>query len=120
MAKRSFVAAKRDTVKRFLRAYSEAIHEFKSNKDKALKVYADRLKQKDLNVLDDTYRFYAPRFSSPPRVDRSGINNALDLVRQGSEVKGDVNLSAFIDESILDELEREEFYKKLGEARAKK
>jgi len=120
MTKRSFVATKRDTVKRFLRAYSEAIYEFKTNKDKGLKVYADRLKQKDLNVLDDTYRFYAPKFALPPRVDRSGINNALDLVRQGSDVKGEVNLVPFIDESVIDELEREGFYKKLGEARGKK
>lgn len=120
MAKRSFVAAKRDTVKRFLRAYSEAIAEFKSNKDKGLKVYADRLKQKDLNVLDETYRFYAPKFASPPRVDRGGVNNALDLVRQAGDVKGEVNLAAFIDESVIDELEREGFYKKLGDARGKK
>jgi NitT/TauT family transport system substrate-binding protein len=120
MTRRSFVAAKRDTVKRFIRAYSEAIYEFKTNKDKALKVYADRLKQKDLTVLDDTYRFYAPKFALPPRVDRSGINNALDLVRQGSEVKGEVNLAAFIDESLIDELEREAFYKRLADARGKK
>ncbi len=120
MVKRSFVSAKRDTVKRFIRAYSEAIYEFKINKGKALKVYADRLKQKDLSVLDDTYRFYAPKFSFPPRVDRSGINNALDLVRQTSDVKGEVNLTAFIDESMIDELEREGFYNKLVEARAKK
>lgn len=120
MVRRTFVASKRETVKRFLRAYSEAILEFKSNKDKALKVYADRLKQKDLNVLDETYRFYAPKFSSPPRVDRSGINNALDLVRQTSDVKNDVNLTAFTDESMIDELEREGFYKKLTDPRAKK
>jgi NitT/TauT family transport system substrate-binding protein len=120
MVKRSFVAAKRETVKRFIRAYSEAIYEFKTNKEKALKVYADRLKQKDLTELEDTYRFYAPKFTLPPRVDRSGINNALDLVRQGSEAKGDVNLAPFIDESMIDELERDGFYKKLTDPRAKK
>ena len=120
MVKCSFVSAKRETVKRFIRAYSEAIYEFKANKDKALKVYADRLKQKDLIVLEDTYRFYAPKFALPPRVDRNGVNNALDLVRQGSEVKADVNLAPFIDESMIDELEREGFYKKLTDLRAKK
>lgn len=120
MVKRSFVAARRDTVKRFVRAYSEAIYEFKTNKEKALKVYADRLKQKDLNVLDDTYRFYAPKFALPPRLDRSGINNALDLVRQSSEIKGEINLGSFVDETMIDELEREGFYKKLTDPRAKK
>jgi NitT/TauT family transport system substrate-binding protein len=120
MVRRSFLASKRDTVKRFVRAYSEGIYEFKTNKDKAIKVYADRLKQKDLSVLEETHSYYGPKFTFPPRVDRSGLNNALELVRQTSEVKGDVNLGPFIDESIIDELEREGFYKKFADPRAKK
>ena len=71
-------------------------------------------------MLDDTYHFYAPKFALPPRIDRNGVNNALDLVRQTSDVKGDVNLAAFIDESAIDELEREGFYKRLADARGKK
>src|SRR5712691_5378344 len=85
MVRRSFLANKRDTVKRFVRGYSEGIYEFKTNKDKAIKVYANRLKQKDLDILEETYSFYGPKFSFPPRVDRSGIASALDLVRQGVE-----------------------------------
>ena len=120
MVRRSFLANKRDLVKRFLRAYSEAIYEFKTNKEKAIKVYANRLKQKDLTILEDTYAFYGPKFSFPPRVDRGGINNALDLVRQGTEVKGEINLGQFVDESVIDELEREGFFKKLAEQRTRK
>ena len=120
MVKRSLLASKRDTVKRFLRAYSDGIHEFKTNKEKAIKVYANRLKQKDLHVLEETYNYYAPKFSFPPRIDRSGIQNALELVRQSADIKGDVNLAQFVDESVIDELEKEGFYKKLADATAKK
>ena len=120
MVKRSFLASKRDVVKRFLRAYSEGIYEFKTNKEKALKVYANRLKHKDLEVLEDTYRFYGPKFSYPPRLDRSGVNNAFELVRQTAEVKGDFNLGQFADESLIDELEKEGFYKKLPDPKAGK
>jgi NitT/TauT family transport system substrate-binding protein len=120
MVRRSFVSTKRDTVKRFVRAYSEGIYEFKTDKEKAIKVYADRLKQKDLNVLEETYSYYGPKFSFPPRIDRGGLNNALDLVRQTSDVKGEVNLAPFVDESIIDELEREGFYKKFADPRTKK
>jgi NitT/TauT family transport system substrate-binding protein len=120
MVKRSFLASKRDVVKRFLRAYSDGIYEFKTNKEKAIKVYANRLKQKDLEVLEDTYRFYGPKFSYPPRLDRSGVNNAFELVRQTAEVKGDFNLGQFADESLIDELEKEGFYKKLPDSRAGK
>jgi len=120
MVRRSFLANKRDTVKRFVRAYSEAIFEFKTNKEKAIKVYANRLKQKDQTILEETLAFYGPKFSFPPRVDRGGVNNALELVRQGTEIKGEINLSQFADESVIDELEREGFYKKLSDSRTRK
>jgi ABC-type nitrate/sulfonate/bicarbonate transport system substrate-binding protein len=120
MVRRSFLLNKRETVKRFLRAYSEAIFEFKNNKEKAIKVYAHRLKQKDQTILEETLDFYGPKFSFPPRVDRGGVNNALELVRQGAEIKGEVNLSQFADESVIDELEKEGFYKRLVSAGAKK
>ena len=120
MVRRSFMTSKRDTVKRFLRAYSEGIYEFKTQREKAIKVYADRLKQKDLNVLDETYSYYGPKFSFPPRIDRGGLNNALDVVRQTSDLKGDANLTQFVDESVIDELEREGFYKKFADTRGTK
>ena len=120
MVRRTYLASKRDTVKRFIRAYSEGIYEFKTNRDKAIKVYASRLKQKDLSILEETHSFYGPKFSLPPRIERSGIANTLELVRQSSEVKADMNLTGLVDETIIDELEREGFYKKFIDARAKK
>lgn len=102
MVRRSYLASKRDTVKRFIRAYSEGIYEFKTNREKAIKIYASRLKQKDLTILEETHNFYGPNFSLPPRIDRNGIANTL------------------VDESIIDELERDGFYKKFADPKAKK
>jgi len=121
MVRRSFLTNKRETVKRFVRAYSEGIYEFKANKERAIKVYASRrLKQKDLSILEETHSYYGPKFSFPPRVDHSGVNNALELVRQGSEVKGEINLGSFVDESVIDELEREGFFKKFADPKIRK
>jgi ABC-type nitrate/sulfonate/bicarbonate transport system substrate-binding protein len=110
--RRSFLEKNRDTVKRFVRAYSEAIHVFKTDKAKGSAVYTKRLKQQDSKVIEDTYDYFAPKFSFPPRVDRDGIRNALELVTALPEAKGDINLEQFIDESVIDELEREGFFKK--------
>ena len=114
------VAAKWNKVKRFIRAYSEGIFEFKTNRDKAIRIDAQWLKQKDLAVLDEMHQFYGPNFSLPPRIDRNGIANTLDLVRQTSEVKGALNLASFVDESLIDELKRDGYYKKLTDPKAKK
>jgi len=108
----SFLEKNRDTVKRFVRAYSEAIHVFKTDKTKGSAVYTKRLKQQDAKVIEETYDYFAPKFSFPPRVDRDGIRNALELVTALPEAKGDINLEQFIDESVIDELEREGFFKK--------
>ena len=112
--RRSFLEKNRDAVKRFVRAYSEAIYEFKTDKAKALAVYANRLKQQDSKVLDATYDYFAPKFSFPPRVEREGIRNALELVSaRDREAKGEINVEQFIDETLIEELEREGFFKKL-------
>lgn len=112
--RRSFLEKNRDTVKRFVRAYSEAIHRFKTDKEQSMAVYAKRLKQQDRRIIEETYQYYAPRFSFPPRIDRGGIRAALELVSQrDTEAKGEINAEQFIDESVIDELEREGFFKKL-------
>jgi ABC-type nitrate/sulfonate/bicarbonate transport system substrate-binding protein len=112
--RRSYLDKNRETVKRFVRAYSEAIYDFKTDKAKAMAVYANRLKQQDAKVLEATYDYFAPKFSFPPRVERDGIRNALELVSdRDREAKGEINVEQFIDEHLTDELEREGFFKKL-------
>ena len=112
--RRSYLEKNRETVKRFVRAYSEAIYDFKTDKAKAMAVYANRLKQQDSKVLEATYNYFAPKFSFPPRVERDGIRNALDLVSdRDREAKGEINVEQFVDERVTDELEREGFFKKL-------
>ena len=112
--RRSYLEKNRDTVKRFVRAYSEAIYEFKTDKAQAIAVYANRLKQQDAKVLDATYDYFAPKFSFPPRVERDGIRNVLELVSDRDRgAKGEINVEQFIDERVIDELEREGFFKKL-------
>jgi len=48
------------------------------------------------------------------------LNNPLELVRHGAEIRGEVNLSQFADESVIDELEKERFYKRLTSAGSKR
>ncbi len=112
--RRSFLEKNRDTVKRFVRAYSEAIHAFKTDKAKGMAVYTKWLKQPDAKIIEATYDYFAPRFSFPPRIDRDGIRNALELVGdRDREAKRDINVEQFIDESVVNELEQEGFFKKL-------
>jgi ABC-type nitrate/sulfonate/bicarbonate transport system substrate-binding protein len=119
--RRSFLEKNRETVKKFLRAYSEAIYVFKSNKQKAMSVYAGRLKQQGANVIEEAYNYFAPKFSLPPRVDPEGMRIVIEQAAQREpEAKRGFRVEQFVDERITDELEREGFFKKLTEAGSRK
>jgi ABC-type nitrate/sulfonate/bicarbonate transport system substrate-binding protein len=114
--RRSLLEKNREIVKKFVRAYSEAIYVFKSNKQKAMGVYAGRLKQQGSKVIEDAYGYFAPKFSFPPRVDLDGMRIVVEHASQREpEGKRSFRVEQFIDERVTDELEREGFFKKLAE-----
>ena len=113
--RRSVLEKNRDAVKRFLQAYSEGIHQFVTQKDKSLAMLTQRMKQKDPTVVDETYQYFASTFSSPPRMSHEGMRTAIDMLAQRSpEIKFDTNVSKYVDERLLDELDREGFFKKVA------
>jgi len=114
--RRSFLEKNRDVVKRFLQAYSEATYQFMTNKQKALAIYNQRLKQKDASVVKETYKYFAANFSFQPRVSHEGMRIVMEMLAQRSPgTKLDMNIDKYVDERLLDELEREGLFKKISE-----
>jgi NitT/TauT family transport system substrate-binding protein len=114
--RRSFLEKNRDVVKRFLQAYSEGTYQFMTNKQKALALYNQRLKQKDASVVDETYKYFAATFSFPPRVSHEGMRIAIEMLAQRDPAaKLDPNVNKYVDERLLDELEKEGLFKRLSE-----
>src|ERR687888_598667 len=115
VARRSFVEKNRDTVKRWQQAYAEGTYQFINNKDKGLTVLAKRLRLKNPKGIEETYQYFARKFSFPTRVSQAGLRNTLELLSQRSPgAKLDMNVNKYLDESTLDELEREGFFKRLA------
>jgi len=111
--RRSFMGQNRNAVKRFLMAYAEATYQFMTNQEKGISVLKHRLKQDNPKALEETYRYFAPQFSFPTRVSHAGLQNTLELIAKENP-KLDGSLSKYLDESILDELEKEGFFKKVA------
>lgn len=112
--RRPFLEKNRDVVKRFQQAYAEGTYQFMQSKEKGLSVYTRRLKQKNPKALEETYQYFAKSFSFPTRVSQRGLRNTLEVIQQRSpELKASTDLHKYLDESTLDELEREDFFKKL-------
>jgi NitT/TauT family transport system substrate-binding protein len=112
--RRSYLRDNRDTAKRFLKAYAEAVHVIKTDRERTLAVFAKRMRLDDAAILNDTYSYYAPRFSSPPRVNMAGIKDTLDFYAETSPEMRNRKPEEFVDHSLIDELEREGFFKALG------
>jgi ABC-type nitrate/sulfonate/bicarbonate transport system substrate-binding protein len=111
--RRPFLEKNRDVVKRFLMAYAEATYQFKTDKEKGMSVYRHRLKQDNVKALEETYQYFAPKFAFPIRISRDGMRNTLEMmVKENSKI--DPNIDKYIDEGILNELEKEGFFKKLA------
>ena len=112
--KGSFLREDRDRVKRFVRAYSEAVHAIKNDRERTLKVFAKRMRIDDAETLHSTYDYFAPRFSLPPRVDLSGVQDTIRFYAEHNPELKNRTAEEFIDHSLLDEIEKEGFFKKLG------
>ncbi|MBM2803868.1 MAG: hypothetical protein HW419_1761 [Deltaproteobacteria bacterium] len=111
--RRSFLAQNRNVVKRFLMAYAEATYQFKTSKEKGTAIYKHWLKQDNPKVLDVTYEYFAPKFSFPIRVSQDGLKNTIEMLAKDNP-KIDSNVSKYLDESILTELDKEGFFKKVA------
>ena len=112
--KGSFLKENRDVVKRFLRAYSEAIHVIKTQRDKTLTIFAKRMRIDDPETVRSTYEYFAPRFSFPPRVDMAGVQDTLNFYAEQNADFKNHRAEEFVDSSLMDELQKEGFFKKLG------
>lgn len=112
--RRGYLRENRDVVKRFLKAYSEAVYVIKRDRERTSGVFAKRMRLDDPEILNATYNYFAPRFSFPPRVDMAGIKDTLDFYAETSpEIRGR-NPQEFVDHSVLEELEKEGFFKTFG------
>ncbi|HVO95517.1 MAG TPA: ABC transporter substrate-binding protein [Terriglobales bacterium] len=115
IARRSYVEKNRDTVKRFQQAYAEGVYQFMNNKEKGLAVLGKWLRYRNPKTIEDTYNYFAKSFAFPTRVSLEGLRNTLEIIGQRNPaLKVDMNVNRYLDESSVDELEREGFFKRLA------
>jgi ABC-type nitrate/sulfonate/bicarbonate transport system substrate-binding protein len=110
--RRSFLEKNRETVKRFLKAYSEAVYQFNNDKKLGIATYAKWLKEENAKVNEETYNYFRGLLSFPPRAVRGeGLRIGIQMIAQRlGRGTTDLNIEQFLDESLVDELEKEGFY----------
>ena len=112
--RKSYIQAHRDVVIRFMKAYLEGIHVFKTNKDLALKVLRKYTRLDDLSLVQTSYDEMSQRLiRRVPYPDPEGLQTIIDQLAKSRPQMKNLNPNDFIDPSILKEIEDSGFVKKL-------
>ena len=110
-ATRSFIKNHRDIVLKMLRAYCEGIQQARSDKESAIKILARNARVEDPEILQELYRIYGSRhLERIPYVKAEGLEEILiTMGKEGANAKA----ADFVDNSLLQELDREGLFRKL-------
>ena len=103
---RAYIAQKRGTVLRYMRALVRGMHRFKSDKEFAKKVYGKFAQVNDDALLEANWQEYATHLLRAPRPTVKGIQQVID---SGTIGKVDVKAERLVDMSLVDELEKSGF-----------
>ena len=93
---------------------AEAIQAIRTQRDKTIKIFANRKRIDDAETVKSTYEYSASSFSFPPRVSLTGVRDTLSVYAEHNAHFKNRKAEEFVDHSLLDELEKEGFFKKLG------
>src|SRR3989338_1372692 len=113
---RSYVREQPDIVRRYLRAYVEGLHRFKTDKDLSLRILAKYSRIAERDMLEETYNHYAVKVM--PRVPyptMKGIRLVLDEIASRSPKAREIAPDSLVDLGYLREIDSSGFIKALYE-----
>jgi NitT/TauT family transport system substrate-binding protein len=111
---RAYARENQDVVRRYLRAYVEGLHRFKTDKNFSLKVIGKYTRISEADALEETYQHYAVKvMPKVPYPTTKGIQMVLDEIGSRDAKAKNLSPAALIDVHYLNELEQSGFVKNL-------
>ncbi len=111
---RSTIKADRETVKRFLMAYSEAVDRLFRDKELAMKVIGKWTRTQDRETLESSYEYATNFIERPPRLPYKAIETILAQAAETDPRARGRKADEFLDPTIYNELEKNGFFKTLS------
>ena len=110
---RAYLKNQRDGVRRYLMAYIEGLHLLFTNKSLAVAVLKKYTRTTDPKMLDLTYDYATKIVERVPRPTLEGIQLVLDVVGEVNPKAKNYKPADFVDLSLIQQLEKEGFIKKV-------
>ncbi len=112
---REQIAAHPERARRFLMAYSEAVHVIRTDRERGIAAMAHVTSTTDRAIAEQTWEIHGKHFTFPPYPEREdmvvAVREELALLNPRAL---EVAPEAFYDDRILRDLEREGFFTRVG------
>ena len=113
MTRDSIVKTKRPLMLKLARAMIEAIHIIKTEKDYAIRLFKKNLGVSDPEGLERAYKDYSNIFPEAPYPTADGVKTMLDDLALKNPKAASADATAFVDQSLIKELDSSGFIKQL-------
>ena len=113
MARRPFINANEDLVRRFLKAYSEGVHRLHTDPILSRRAIQRFTRATDARTVDAVYQYALDYVEKIPYNTREGIQEILNQLSFTNPKAKSANPASFYDDRFVKELEASGFYKQL-------
>ncbi len=111
---RSFTVQKRPSALRFMRAFVEGIHYYKTRKKESMDIIARYMRTDDMEAVGATYDYFALKIvPKKPYPTLQGVKALLDLAAKERPEAGQVSPERFLNVTLLKELDDSGFIDRL-------
>ena len=107
------VKERRPLVNKVVRAFTEALHYIKTNKEETKALIGKNLKTNDPEGLERAYRAYNGAYPEVPYPSAEGVKTLLDDIAPRTPKAATADPKSFVDMSLVQELEASGFIKQL-------
>jgi NitT/TauT family transport system substrate-binding protein len=103
-AKRSYLAGQRPTLKKFVKAFSDATRYLVDNREGTMRPLTKLLNSNDADVVDFAYQYLHSNSDATLYPPDEAVNNLIRMSAYMDKKLGSISASRVVDLSILDEL----------------
>jgi ABC-type nitrate/sulfonate/bicarbonate transport system substrate-binding protein len=113
MARRAFLSANEDLVRRFIKAYSEAVHKLQSDPEGSKRAIKKYVRAEDAKTLDAVYQYAVDYIDRIPYNTREGVQEVLNQIAARNPKAKGMTPESFYDDRYVKEVDASGFYKQL-------
>jgi len=113
VVRKTFLAARRPTVKNFIAGYSEGVAMLHKDKDASKKAIAKFLHSEDPEILEASWQFGIDVIERIPNLDPEMFKLVIEERTRTRPEAAKAKPEQFFDDSLVRELEKEGFFKKI-------